>query len=221
MPEIVGRDKLGRPIRNLTIAERLAKYTRVEGECVVWTACRSPKGYGRASFGGRPHLVSRLVYAAARGPIPDGLSVCHRCDNPPCVRLDHLFIGTTADNSADRVAKGRSARLCGEKSGMAKLTAEQVRQIKQRAVAGELYHDIAHDFGISAGHVSQVARGNRRACDGGPSCPSRDNRDRTHCPHGHPLDGLRPNGHRYCKTCRRLYAREKKLRIRHQSQSTA
>ena len=84
--------------------------------CWEWAGCRS-KGYGKIALGlesGLPkgkrvvkaHRVSWLIHF---GPIPDGLFVCHRCDNPPCVRPDHLYLGTCADNSRDMIRKGRGA----------------------------------------------------------------------------------------------------------------
>jgi len=74
--------------------------------CWEWIGCRNHKNYGdiRAL---NERYAYRVSWVMAYGPIPSGLSVCHKCDNPPCVRPDHLFIGTTADNQKDSVAKGR------------------------------------------------------------------------------------------------------------------
>jgi hypothetical protein len=71
--------------------------------CHVWTSTLATGGYGRV-------LVSahRLAWELAHGPIPDGLLVLHRCDNPPCCNPEHLFLGTVADNMADKTAKGRA-----------------------------------------------------------------------------------------------------------------
>ena len=75
--------------------------------CIEWTGSRNPKGYGQKKVGGKTIFAHRWAWEQANGPIPDGLHVLHTCDNPPCVNVDHLFLGTNADNVKDRDAKGR------------------------------------------------------------------------------------------------------------------
>lgn len=77
------------------------------GPCWVWTAANNGHGYGNTSFEGKRYLTHRLSYILAHGGIPDGLDVLHACDNPPCVRPDHLWVGTAKDNGRDMAAKGR------------------------------------------------------------------------------------------------------------------
>jgi hypothetical protein len=77
------------------------------GNCWLWTACRDRYGYGRLSAEGRRYKAHRASWELHFGPIPEGKGVLHSCDNPPCVRPDHLFLGTQVDNIRDMIAKGR------------------------------------------------------------------------------------------------------------------
>lgn len=134
------------------------------GGCWVFKGHKTAKGYGwfNAGPGRGPMAAHRFAYDLLVKPIPSGMFVCHRCDNRPCVNPDHLFLGTAADNSADMVRKGRSPRARGEKSGKAKLTDAEVREILRRRSAGDLCRSIAADFGVHPAHVSRIATGQRR-----------------------------------------------------------
>lgn len=81
------------------------------GFCWVWTSTRNSGGYGQFMVGSRTDGSRKLLYAhrLAWGDVPDGMDVLHKCDNPPCVRRSHLFLGTAADNMRDAAAKGRHA----------------------------------------------------------------------------------------------------------------
>lgn len=76
-------------------------------KCWWWTGALDGQGYGRVRRDKVLHPAHRLAWIDANGPIPDGLYVCHRCDNRKCVRPDHLFLGTAKDNTQDMIAKGR------------------------------------------------------------------------------------------------------------------
>ena len=108
--------------------------------CMVWPGKKMggwvDGGYGRCSFNGKVTLVHRKAYEMAVGPIPEGICVLHRCDNRPCFRPSHLFLGTYADNVHDCNAKGRRNNPMGIRHGRAKLTLEQVEEIRRLRVEG-------------------------------------------------------------------------------------
>jgi hypothetical protein len=92
----------------------------------------------------------RASYEGHRGPIPDGMFVCHTCDNPGCINPDHLFLGTPADNTADMMEKGRSGR--GERKG-GRFTEDDVRAILQ---SDERHSALAQRYGVSQSHIHQI-----------------------------------------------------------------
>jgi hypothetical protein len=94
-----------------TLSERFWEKVNKAGECWEWTACRHHQwGYGHVRVGGKLEAAHRVSWEMHNGPIPDGLLVCHHCDNPKCVRPAHLFLGTGTDNSRDMHAKGRGTK---------------------------------------------------------------------------------------------------------------
>jgi hypothetical protein len=109
--------------------------------CWEWQGRRGAKGYGVFVWDtGKPVLAHRASYTIARGSIPAGLFVCHHCDNPKCVRPDHLFVGTNADNMKDGYTKGRVRPPVG-KGGWHSMTPEQrAAQYRTHCVHGHEYN---------------------------------------------------------------------------------
>ena len=142
--------------------ERFWRRVDQTGACWVWTGAHFPFGYGCVHLRSGHHVAHRVSWALAHGPIPDGLWVLHRCDNPPCVRPEHLFLGTPADNNRDRDAKGRhrpgpGPHRRGAEHAQAKLTEAQVYEIRQRRAQGEALLTLAAAYGVSFSHISSIA----------------------------------------------------------------
>lgn len=106
---------------------KVDKTTSPDG-CWEWTGSALKKGYGQFALKGKMWTTHRLSYTITNGNIPDGLYVCHSCDNPKCCRPEHLFLGTHLDNMKDRDVKQRTLR--GEQNGFSKLTVQQVLEIR-------------------------------------------------------------------------------------------
>lgn len=120
-----------------------------------YQGCIQSNGYSRATVDRLTDYGHRHIYRLMKGPIPDGLDVCHRCDNRKCINPAHLFLGTRAVNMADAVSKGRQAR--GSMLPQTKLTAFISAEIVALAKQGHQYQDIAARFGICRQHAGQIA----------------------------------------------------------------
>lgn len=135
-----------------------------DADCWNWTAGTGNHGYGSLSVNGSPRTVHRIAWEIANGNIPEGMHVLHQCDNRLCCNPAHLFLGTNLDNIQDMVSKGRQAKgpskqaKTGESNPKATLTAQQVIEIRRRCANDEHQRDIAREYGISQGHVSNLVR---------------------------------------------------------------
>lgn len=118
--------------------------------CLEWQRPLTSYGYARIHFKGRPQYAHRICWELENGPIPDGLCVCHKCDNRKCGNVDHLFLGTKKDNSLDRIRKGRPCK------GRALLTPEQAKEIFE---SNEPNIRLAERFNISNQAICDIKKG--------------------------------------------------------------
>lgn len=137
------------------LANRFWRRVKKTDDCWLWVGTGLRNGYGRMIRDGKPLLAHRAAYEIQIGPIPDGMLVCHRCDNRRCVRGDHLFLGTNADNNRDCINKGRRTDL-GERNTHAKLTDESVRAMRAMRKAGAAILQLATRFNISTTGAHRV-----------------------------------------------------------------
>ena len=126
-------------------------------DCIEWLGYRCPQGYGRVWIDGKYTGAHRAAWEQFNGPIPIGLCVLHRCDNPPCINPRHLFVGTHQDNMADRDRKGRARG--GRAKARAKLTPAAVHEIRRALAEGVTGRELAHRYHLSKNAISEVKRG--------------------------------------------------------------
>jgi hypothetical protein len=123
--------------------------------CIVAGTPRKTDGYVTCNA---PHYYAhRRAWVEEHGPIPDGLEVCHSCDNRACRNVDHLFLGTHKANMDDRDAKGRQAR--GARGGHARLTEVQVAEAKQLRLAGWTWADLGRRYGVHLSTAHSAVNG--------------------------------------------------------------
>lgn len=135
-------------------------HTGDPAECWPWTASCYPNGYGSFGKGGHSDgstYAHRVVWELTNGPIPDGMFVCHRCDNPPCCNPAHLFLDTHDGNMADMIRKGRSPR--GENKWNALMDEAKVRDVHRLYDDGWTGLAIAAYFGVTRGCITDILRG--------------------------------------------------------------
>lgn len=134
-------------------------------DCWEWMAGRDQLGYGMFWESGKTRHATRVIWETQRGKIPEGMVICHSCDNPSCCNPEHLFAGTQKENVADRERKGRHPHLpyenvaSGENHPRAKLSNADAREIRCLLRTGERVSSIASQFGISVCTVYRVGKG--------------------------------------------------------------
>lgn len=141
-----------------SIRDRFEKKVDRSGACHLWTASVGTAGYGQIGIQGRPRGAHVVAWELERGPVPPGCCVCHRCDVKLCVRFDHLFLGTQAENLDDMAQKGRRVEgdHRGTLNGRAKLTDARVRAIRGSRLSTL---ELAEKHKISPSSVRNVRAG--------------------------------------------------------------
>lgn len=140
--------------------ERFLAKVEITDTCWLWRGAIGSHGrYGSCSVAGRSWLAHRAAWFLFKSEDPIGQTVCHKCDNGLCVNPDHLFIGSQADNIADMESKGRARHPAGERHGRAKLTADQVREIRAKHAAGQAIRALSREYGIARPNIRRIING--------------------------------------------------------------
>lgn len=145
----------------VSLAERFwSKVEKTDG-CWLWTGVIDKYGYGAITVHNVSKKAHRIAWELTNGPIPPGLCVLHSCiASRSCVALKHLRLGTHAENAVDREAQGRHSDSSGEKNGQAKLTASEVREIRDLRASGALTgREVARLYGVTPSEVSHIFTG--------------------------------------------------------------
>ena len=147
------------------INERLMRNVSIHPDgCWEWMG-NTRNGYGRTTVGSRTDgtrktvSVHRLSYELHYGEIPNGMEVCHKCDNRRCIRPSHLFLGTRQDNIDDREQKGRNNPPKGERHAKAKLTEADVLTIRAKRLQGESFGKLAEEYGVCKRTIQDAVSG--------------------------------------------------------------
>lgn len=137
------------------IEERFWSRVNKSGDCWIWTGCTTGNGYGAIQYNGKQEGTHRVAWMMVHGSIPKGMMVMHACDNPLCVRIDHLSLGSLQENVQDMVAKGRASRsgprrpAKGERNSGAKLTEMDVVRIRNYHNAGLSIRELANRYSVT------------------------------------------------------------------------
>ncbi len=139
--------------------ERFWSQVNKSDGCWLWTGATDKDTYGVITIRPPKRLVKahRLSWALTHGPVADGLMVLHHCDTPRCVRPDHLFLGTHLDNKRDEILKGR--QVSGSAHHSAKLTEQQIPEIRRLCRLGVSKVEIAKRFGVRSYTIYSIAQG--------------------------------------------------------------
>ena len=151
----------------IELQERLLSHIKINAVTGCWEWQGSKRnGYGRMIVGSRTDgtrrskSAHRVAYELYHGEIPNGMEICHKCDNPCCVNPSHLFIGTRQDNIDDRERKGRNITFIGEEQPRAKLTKKSVKDARwERVHKGTSFQVLADRYGVSKKTIQNAVNG--------------------------------------------------------------
>lgn len=136
-----------------------SKVDKSTGDCWIWIGGKTRDGYGQIKFNGSTRRAHRVIWELTFGAIPPNTHVLHKCDNPSCVNINHLFLGTDRDNTIDKVSKGRTNPSQEEQHWKAKLNREQVRQIRLGKTQGYTGTELAAKYGVSKYAIYDIWKG--------------------------------------------------------------
>ena len=127
--------------------------------CWIWIGAHCNHGYGQMRINNKMKMAHRISWIIHFGNIPEGLEVCHKCDNPECVNPSHLFLGTHQDNMDDRKSKGRNKSLQGEMNGASKLKNSQILSIRKKYSTGEYsLRDLGREYHVGFEAIRRVVK---------------------------------------------------------------
>lgn len=156
-----------RPERLEIVRRRFFQKVVQSDGCWAWTGNRNAEGRGLVRIDKVVYYAYRVAYTLEVGQIPDGKHICHRCDNPSCVRPSHLFVGSHADNMRDMASKGRAlgwVRSNGEGHHNARCSDEEVAKVRELYAKGGISQAaLAQMFGVSQVTIGTWCRGEYRA----------------------------------------------------------
>jgi hypothetical protein len=133
--------------------------------CWFWTGVKTSAGYGILSINYKNTFAHRFSYEIHGGTIPEHMLVCHHCDHPACINPSHLFLGTHSDNTQDMIMKNRQGsrfgkfeHKAGEQHPRAKLTWEQIEEIRKLRTSGIKLKEIANKFDVSITNIYDIVK---------------------------------------------------------------
>jgi hypothetical protein len=137
--------------------EYLARTEPNDKGCLLWQGANNGRGYGRVYFKGKYRQLHRVIYELVNGEIPKFKFILHTCDEPSCINIDHLYMGTLSENSLDRERRNRIQRHVREEHPLAKLNWEAVKVIRYFIRKGYGPQTIANAYRMPCGTIHNVA----------------------------------------------------------------